>query len=1141
MQVKHQVSRADLLRWFKASSSEEEQVLVGELLGYELPWVNQKVFFDPSSFINESQQVLFEPQPTFQPHSSQSELEQRPLAIFYALTEREVYQNEDEAKLPKLLQGVEPLATADLQPWEFTKPLTHQSILPESRLVPFVQNSLHLEQGQYLDLTVLVKKLARLQILPRIPKAPRQVVSGRLYILLDASQRMRPFWDDLSEVAALIKRKYGRVGLEVRIIEACPPTRYSDWLSENSIPQAWQNFARPSTVLVLSDLGQLTVHDSLVRQQWLCFIQSLQQPTCRVYALSPISPEQQDLRFRKLLTQVLWNRNSLLKSQANQGNQKSQYAKVERVLGLISAAVHVEQELLRAILRCLPSDQADSGVEAAVYKHADINFGLTAISLKAGKREAYQALFKVEPVDLQQQVIALIRQQHISQFPAVWAEEVLMLSDLISFELSELEQAQTFMSRFTSQFSTRSEDLGMKQFAQRHLQRLGAKGEHSAALYGLAYREQLLAGKEIPAGFDASVVQAIIQQATENTEYFLRQKGESIWLKHKGWADYFQLPQVSSPLGKITVQQDILTLKQGNRTRIVPVQTEQTLFELGDEPNFELDTGRERLQFDAIPKPAWATRIWRNAKGLFAAIPWQGEEIEVAWQAATEKVNKGYWDWQEPFGEDEFGVYVNLEMDTQTSSYKKTEDIFISYSHSNIEWVNKLVKNLELTGFSICKDSNKNFIGNDLSQHMKQMLISKVTIFVVSNALAKTNILNNELKYFLEKNIKNVCLVFCEPLENSRLFNQFECLDMKEWKGSIYDNSYQNLIKNLEGYLSKINHESKNYITQRFRFIPAGSFMMGSSEDELERSNNETQHQVTLTKSFWLADTTVTQALWQTVMGTKNSSRINLSAQYPVEKASWHNVQSFIRALQTATPNLSVRLPTEAEWEYACRAGTITPFFFGKTITPEQASYSESYLSNKKVKVSYKGKVVPVKTLPPNAWGLYEMHGNVWEWCEDIYQKDLGKAAVVDPLVTMSNQVHTLNNLSFHVMRGGSCVKSAKFLRSAYRKNYPPDYEDYVGFRLVIDYFDSLNASKAVGLKGFKIEVWTGAQVKFNHKNGTLSVKKGDMLAHALKPKGEMILSTLSITIKQKVIANQFVKVNAYVQNKEVVEIEAIE
>lgn len=327
MQFKQQVSRADLLHCLKASSSEEEQVLVAELLGYELPWRSRKAFFDPDFFPQESQPALLEPQPSSQSQFPQSDLEQRPPAIFYALTEREAYQNEEEAKLPKFLQGVEPLTTADLQPWELTEPLAHQTILPESRLVPFVQNSLHLAQGQYLDLNVLVKKLARLQTLHRLPKAPRQVVSGRLYVLLDASRRLRPFWDDMAEVAALIKRKYGRVGLELRVIEACPPTRYIDWLSVNSIPQAWQHFASPSTVLVLSDLGQLTEQDSLVRQQWLRFIQSLQQTTCRVYALSPVSPEQQDLRFRKWLTQVLWNRNSPLKPQTSQASSTLHSAK----------------------------------------------------------------------------------------------------------------------------------------------------------------------------------------------------------------------------------------------------------------------------------------------------------------------------------------------------------------------------------------------------------------------------------------------------------------------------------------------------------------------------------------------------------------------------------------------------------------------------------------------------------------------------------------------------------------------------------------------------------------------------------------------------------------------------------------------
>ncbi len=107
---------------------------------------------------------------------------------------------------------------------------------------------------------------------------------------------------------------------------------------------------------------------------------------------------------------------------------------------------------------------------------------------------------------------------------------------------------------------------------------------------------------------------------------------------------------------------------------------------------------------------------------------------------------------------------------------------------------------------------------------------------------------------------------------------------------------------------------------------------MGSPEDELERSSDETQHPVTLSQSFWLADSTVTQALWKVVMGD-NPSTFKDSEQNPVENVSWEGAQRFIQAIQDLMPNLPLRLPTEAEWEYACRAGTTTPFSFGKNIT----------------------------------------------------------------------------------------------------------------------------------------------------------------------------------------------------------------
>ncbi|NOQ13820.1 MAG: SUMF1/EgtB/PvdO family nonheme iron enzyme [Methyloprofundus sp.] len=238
---------------------------------------------------------------------------------------------------------------------------------------------------------------------------------------------------------------------------------------------------------------------------------------------------------------------------------------------------------------------------------------------------------------------------------------------------------------------------------------------------------------------------------------------------------------------------------------------------------------------------------------------------------------------------------------------------------------------------------------------------------------------------------------------------------------------------------------SINKIMQRFRYIQPGCFLMGSPEGELERElwdGKETQHQVTLTEGFWLADTAVTQALYQAVM-SENLRRFKNDLNHPVEQVSWDNVQQFIKKLKTIMPALHAQLPTEAQWEYACRAGTLTPFSFGDNISLEQVNYDGKgpYAEGKKGKK--RNKTVVVKSLLENAWGLYEMHGNVWEWCTDKHQEDLGDAATIDPIGGEDG--------SFRVLRGGSWFSSGGSTRSAYRRRLQPDERYFrIGFRLVL-------------------------------------------------------------------------------------------
>ena len=227
-------------------------------------------------------------------------------------------------------------------------------------------------------------------------------------------------------------------------------------------------------------------------------------------------------------------------------------------------------------------------------------------------------------------------------------------------------------------------------------------------------------------------------------------------------------------------------------------------------------------------------------------------------------------------------------------------------------------------------------------------------------------------------------------------------------------------------------------IRQTFRWIPPGKFMMGSPEDEPERFAGEVLHEVTLTKGYWLADTTCTQELWQAVMG-KNPSDFK-GANRPVENVSYEDVLAFIEKFNSNLPELKLRLPTESEWENACRAGTRTPFSFGENITTDQVNYDGDNPYNNGKKGKYRGETVEVKSLPGNDWGFYEMNGNVWEWCKDWYGK-YPEGSVVDPAGPGAGDLR--------VLRGGSWLYGGRDARSADRfRDRPGNRFSDVGFRL---------------------------------------------------------------------------------------------
>jgi len=236
-------------------------------------------------------------------------------------------------------------------------------------------------------------------------------------------------------------------------------------------------------------------------------------------------------------------------------------------------------------------------------------------------------------------------------------------------------------------------------------------------------------------------------------------------------------------------------------------------------------------------------------------------------------------------------------------------------------------------------------------------------------------------------------------------------------------------------------------VVQRMRYIEPGTFWMGAQKDEPERQNLELpRHLVTITRGFWLADTACTQALWVAVM-KKNPSSFK-GDDRPVESISWDDVQNFLTRLKESVPACGARLPTEAEWEYACRAGTATPFWFGDTIATEQVNYDGNYPYAGGAKGQYRKETVPVTALPCNGWGLYQMHGNVWEWCAD------GRREYEPREVAVENPEGPADR-SPRALRGGSWDYEARRCRSACRLASHPD-DDWLGtgFRLALSSVD---------------------------------------------------------------------------------------
>jgi formylglycine-generating enzyme required for sulfatase activity len=252
--------------------------------------------------------------------------------------------------------------------------------------------------------------------------------------------------------------------------------------------------------------------------------------------------------------------------------------------------------------------------------------------------------------------------------------------------------------------------------------------------------------------------------------------------------------------------------------------------------------------------------------------------------------------------------------------------------------------------------------------------------------------------------------------------------------------------------------EVVNAVGMRLVRVPAGTFLMGSPPVEEGRYDDEHQHEVEITHAFWLGAHEVTQEQYRTVTGANPSFFAATGAghdrvkgldtrNFPVESVSWQEAVAFCKKLSELPAERrarrTYRLPTEAEWEYACRAGSSTPFHFGRSLAAAQANCNGNFPYGGAARGVFLRRTAAAGAYGPNAWGLHEMHGNVWEWCADWYDDDYYRRGPrKDPPGPAEGDAR--------VMRGGSWFGEARLCRAAHRLWAGPTARNkFTGFRVV--------------------------------------------------------------------------------------------
>lgn len=969
-----------------------------------------------------------------------------PTAAFWLLKEREVYeQQDDDSAKPQTISAAPITWEGRPQQKPTFYPLIEQrDFIPQ--ITPYLQ---HGKMSLKPDIPCLVNKVSKAEPFIGIPREYSKSLNTTVQVIDDRHAHLVTYWQDHDRLRcylrALVQGAVQEAVLmdgqfQPRVLNADPKPR---WF----VPQPG------ATVFILSDLGALSDKPEQQIKTWLVLGQAIQRVGARAIVLLPCDPVVCDQRLGAYFTLQLFD----VSASNRQVTVISDYQRaIENLLTVLSPVIRLEPGLLRQMRLSMRQHgrawQIDAVVEARLWQHPAIQDGHSvAASWQRDARQDYLKKFTVLSEAERITALEVIRQWRQPLSQRIWFEEIASLDEVSKGLITDdVQVAEAYFRQLAQQVQSDAflaSETDTCEWLQRVVWRMPDVVLQDDVVGEVLQRIKFKVSPEL-SGVDPRK----LSSADFNEKALvLYQQGESLMLDWPGAADGDLLTR--SPLGEIRARQGFVRVEVGGeRYGEVRIGESLSLPDMDEVDAFSVVSDLETLYFERLEQPEWSSRIWQDQDGVFVETRSEGgDTYKWEWypgERSEQELKSKRGSWYLPKVE---------VVDTVTPINK----VFISYARDGgkgEKLAGETHEYLQGMGFEVFHDATGLKPGDVWHKKLEAELISSdAMVLVISEKARGSEWLYNE--FLLAQNVGiPVIPVLAENIRLSSWLKHLKSLDFTEildWDLLVKCLSKQNFAKIMPSpeWSRVVGHDQYGFysdltindVIQRFRWVEPGSFMMGSPKSEEGRWDNEDLHHVTLIQGFWLADTAVTQEAWKVVMN-ETPSYFKGDLNLPVEQVNWNDCQGFIQKINDDTPGLGLRFPTERQWEYACRAGTNTPFYFGEKndLSLKKVNYSGRWKEH-----DFNGETKPVKSSPPNDWGFYEIHGNTYEWCEDLWYENLGFEPVVEPMKQVPGQKKSWFE---RVVRGGAWISRGRRCRSASRRGVVPHTYDYdIGFRLCMD------------------------------------------------------------------------------------------